>query len=457
MSKLFGNRKVMIVLYAVVIFSLVNCQTMLMKAAKTGDIEMAKQGLAKGEKVNDMPKGTGPLHRAAENGFLDLVKFLLEKGADVNLVDKNEGKTPLQYAVLPPAAYNDEIHEQYRKKVDIASYLIKKGSDMKTVDRYGANLSLNAIGGDYIRAYASLQEKQKRAANMYKDRRNWMADDAKNYKSLVQSIENQKLSILESFTKMKLYDLPYENMLNLTVGSGVKARDFVGGYTVVHYAAMRGSYKGLDFLLGKGADVNAENDSGNTALHEVGADKKMYDYLLKKKADSHKKNYDGYTPYDMADWKINVWNAAGSNNVAQIGEYIKSGGSVNIYGNYQGISGWTPLHVAAYEGNHEAAGVLLGSKADVNAIWSPSAGEEEYKKIKFPFSFGSLTSGFKSLGKGELEVQTALHFAQKAKKAEMVSFLQSKGGSSTIKLSLKELAKFKTKFMSYPNEWKRED
>lgn len=56
---------------------------------KNGDLEQVKEHVEKhGVDINDRIDGRPPIHYAADYGQTDVVKYLIEKGADVNSVDK---------------------------------------------------------------------------------------------------------------------------------------------------------------------------------------------------------------------------------------------------------------------------------------------------------------------------------------------------------------------------------
>ncbi len=71
----------------------------LIKAAHSGNIEVAKQAIADGANVNAEFLGTTPLHSASGGGHKQTIELLIAKGADVNAED-DEGKTPLDYAII---------------------------------------------------------------------------------------------------------------------------------------------------------------------------------------------------------------------------------------------------------------------------------------------------------------------------------------------------------------------
>lgn len=72
--------------------------TELMWACETGDEQLLRKLLAKGENVNQMDdEGTTPLMYAAKYGQKNCLTALLENGANVRIVDK-KGKTAYIYA-----------------------------------------------------------------------------------------------------------------------------------------------------------------------------------------------------------------------------------------------------------------------------------------------------------------------------------------------------------------------
>jgi ankyrin repeat protein len=96
----------------------------LLKAAKKGNIEAAKQALADGADVNaKVEEGWTPLHLAAENGHKEIIELLIAKGADVNAKGR-WGSTPLLLAAL------------YGHK-EVVELLISNGADVNARDFLG--------------------------------------------------------------------------------------------------------------------------------------------------------------------------------------------------------------------------------------------------------------------------------------------------------------------------------
>ncbi len=87
-----------------------------------------------------------------------------------------------------------------------------------------------------------------------------------------------------NFKKVSQFVLPMDdNTLNEKLGN----RKGVFGYTPLHEAVASGHSKVLDFLLGKGGDVNCRANSGYTPLHLAASSghAECVRVLLKRKAD----------------------------------------------------------------------------------------------------------------------------------------------------------------------------
>ena len=148
-------------------------------------------------------------------------------------------------------------------------------------------------------------------------------------------------------------------------------------------AAKEGDVEKVQELLSKGANPNAKNKEGSTALHLVGLSLAAADALLtaasrmglyqrrdtatqpgdlpvmasllvEHGADVNAQANDGWTPLHSAS-------SRGFSEVARV--LLEHGADVNAQAN----DGGTPLHLAAHSGQAEVAAVLLDRGADVNA------------------------------------------------------------------------------------------
>ncbi len=121
-------------------------------------------------------------------------------------------------------------------------------------------------------------------------------------------------------------------------------------------AATRGDRGAVQRLLDKGADVNAKDGKGQTALYfaALSGHKEVAELLIVNKADINAGANDGVTPLQIAV-------AAGHREVAEL--LIAKGADVNA----KARSGFTALSFAASLGRKELAELLIAKGADVDA------------------------------------------------------------------------------------------
>lgn len=106
-------------------------------------------------------------------------------------------------------------------------------------------------------------------------------------------------------------------------------------------------------LIAQGADVNARNNYGWTALSHAARSKnaELVRLLLEHGADANARDESGWTPLMRAAMKGNV-------EAAQA--LLEHGASVNV----QEKAGWTALHWAASQGHDKLVALLLSHGAD---------------------------------------------------------------------------------------------
>ncbi len=163
------------------------------------------------------------------------------------------------------------------------------------------------------------------------------------------------------------------------------------GYTALHRASASGSAAIAAILLDAGADVSTRAAAGETPLH-VAASKEVASMLLARGADVNaRESESGMTPLFNADSPVaetliaggadvNVRSAGGmtplvwacyGGGAEKVRLLLKRGADVNAGA---GVTK-TALHVAANWGHAEAAALLLGAGADPNARdglgWTP--------------------------------------------------------------------------------------
>lgn len=262
--------------------------TPLMLAAREGCAECAKALVAAGAKVNAAdPDGRAPLFLALWNAHFDLAAYLIQAGADVNKWDF-WGRTPLwaavDYNTVPVGGRADRPSVDEATSLDLIKQLLAKGANpnarIKFFSLYRATGSDR--GGDLI--YNTGATPLLRAAR---------AGDAEAVALLLAAGARPDLAVERAW------------------------RDQVGGITPLMAAAglnnqpndTRGKYKTsaqavatVKLLVAGGADPNARDDRGATALH--GAVLRGWTdvvrTLIELGADPYQANNDGKSAADIA-------------------------------------------------------------------------------------------------------------------------------------------------------------
>jgi ankyrin repeat protein len=287
-------------------------------AARQGAMATAEALLAAGADVNQRCAGdkTTPIIVAAVNGHFDLVSFLLDKGADPNLVSEG-GMFPL-YAVIntqwQPRSFYPQPRAYLQQKTDyltLMKKLLDKGADPNA--RIYRKPWFTEYNFELLRTDDSGATAFWRAA--------WGADIAA-MKLLVEhgadpNIRTMKLASRQfgqggtrggsdqdpSARPPMPYGGPGATALIAVAGTGY-SEGFAGN---AHRYAPTGLLAAVKYLVEElGADVNAEDEDGNTAVHNAASrgDNEMILYLVSKGADVTKVNRRGQTTVDMANGPV---------------------------------------------------------------------------------------------------------------------------------------------------------
>ncbi|CAN5749534.1 hypothetical protein BH24ACI5_BH24ACI5_27900 [soil metagenome] len=286
-------------------------------AVRQGFSEAATLLLDSGADVNQVTgDSTTPLLLAVINGHFDLAKQLLDRGADPRRASDN-GVTPL-YAVLnvqwapktlypQPRAYT----QQALSHLDLMRALLARGVDVnarlkKKVWYSGYNFDLSGV--DEIGATPFW-----RAA---------YASDVEAMRLLVAHGADPNIPTIKPAGRPRTGDAgAREGVTDVsglppvpTGGFGVPplhAASGVGygeGYAAnSHRNAPGGWMPAIRYLIEElGADVNAKDHDGNTALHHTAArgDNDVIRYLVSKGADVKAVNRSGETTVDMANGPV---------------------------------------------------------------------------------------------------------------------------------------------------------
>ena len=291
--------------------------TPLLFAVRQGYLESSSALLKSGADVNLVSAGdqTSPLLMAVINGHFDLAQQLLDQGADPKLASLN-GVTPL-YGVLnvewaPKALYpQPRAHmQQTIGYLDLMKNLIDQGADpnarlkMKVwYSGYSFDLSgVDEIGASVFwrAAYASDVAAMRLLAAAGADP-NVPTIKPAGRPRFGDAIERE-VKDLSGLAPVAIGG-PSVTPLHATTGVG-----YGEGFAAnSHRFAPSGMLAAVKYLVEElGADVNAGDHEGNTALHHAAArgDNEMILYLVSKGANVMAVDREGRTTVDMANGAV---------------------------------------------------------------------------------------------------------------------------------------------------------
>jgi uncharacterized protein len=291
--------------------------TALLLAARQGHVEAVEALVDAGADVNMASKGdrTSPLLIATINGHFDLATYLLDKGADPNLTGEN-GVGPLFGAVnvqwAPKALYPQPraYQQQQITYLDFVKLMLEKGADpnarvRKKVWYSGYNFDLagvDEIGATpfWRAAYAADVDAMRLLVSYGADPGIPTTKPAGRPRTGDGGRENtQDVSGLPPLPVGGPGVSPLQAAAGVGYGEGFAANS--------HRFAPGGQLLAVKYLVEElGADVNAADHEGNTALHQAAArgDVEMITYLVSKGANVMAVNREGQTTADMANGPV---------------------------------------------------------------------------------------------------------------------------------------------------------
>lgn len=205
--------------------------TALMSAARNGDTEAVRRMLDLGANVNEKTsKGKTALMLAAAGGFTDTVKLLIGRGADVKIRD-NYGTTALIAAATSGHP-------------DAAVVLMKQGADPTFKDSSGGSALSNATFFGHTETVIALLN---------------------NMSELSPEVGNELLMLAAGLGHKKIAAALLDKGVSPNA-TGIKKR------TALMAAVAFDKLELVKLLLKHGADINARDEDGATAL-QVAQDK----------------------------------------------------------------------------------------------------------------------------------------------------------------------------------------
>jgi ankyrin repeat protein len=290
--------------------------TALHLAARQGHVETVLALLEAGADVNASSAGdkTSPLLIATINGHFDLGKTLLDLGADPNLASE-AGATPLYAAInvtwAPKALYPQPraYLQQNLTYLDFMKALLDKGADpnvrlKKKLWYSGYNFDLSGVdeGGAtpfWRAAYAGDVEAMQLLKEHGADPNIPTVKPPGRPRTGDGTREAKDLSGLPPVPVGGPGVTPLQAAAGVGYGEGFAANS--------HRHHPAGLFRAAKYLVEEcGADVNAFDHEGNTALHHAASrgDNEMILYLVSKGADVTRVNREGQTVADMANGPV---------------------------------------------------------------------------------------------------------------------------------------------------------
>jgi ankyrin repeat protein len=268
------------------------------------------EGVAIQAAHSNFPKGgLSALHFASRQGAIDTARALAEGGADLNVVDP-DGITPLHLAII-------------NAHFDLAALLIEKGADVTKADRAGRTPLFMAADANSMEWLFSRPIPEPSGELNALDVVTRLLDKGANVNAqltgrpfILHHNATGNRNIAEGatafFKAATTSDLALMRLLldrgadpSLTTRNGTTPLMALAGLNWVEISSLGSedeSLEGLELVLSRGADVNAANSLGETAMHgaaQRGADR-IVRFLADKGALLDVKNKDGRTPIDEA-------------------------------------------------------------------------------------------------------------------------------------------------------------
>jgi uncharacterized protein len=278
--------------------------------ARTVRYEFAKLTGGNGGIIHDRPEGgITPIFLAARQGATESADALLDAGADLKGTEPQYGFTPMQTAI-------------FNGHYDLAARFIERGADVNDGSLYTA-IEMRNLATYSNRPNPPESDKELSSLDLIKRLLARGADPNRPYTKKIPPRQAQGDIVVTPgatpmYRAMKATDLTVARLLlenganpsgaikdgstPLMMAAGMGARRVATDEDVIEKTGTADPLDGVKMFVEAGADVDAQNDLGNTALHyaaQTGATR-IVEYLVGKGARLDVYNYSGQTPIDLA-------------------------------------------------------------------------------------------------------------------------------------------------------------
>lgn len=288
-------------------------------------------------------KGNTALATAIEHNLKTQLEFYVNHGADIHAEDANHITPFTRVLMANDGLFEAMINSSNINSVDsegntpllIAIQRHASLTKIKYLINLGSNINARNREGNSALYYA-VKENRKEIGVLLLEK------DANIFSANTQDVSPLKLAL----TTSKNDWLINSRTIKATDGSG---------NTALHYTAEWKLLSSVEYLVQKGALINAKNANGQTPLFSASKsdDADIINALVAKGADLNARDTLGSTPLHTAV----RWNALRSASLLI---------DLGLDPNRQNIAGKTPLAEAAIEGNYEMASLLLSKGASPN-------------------------------------------------------------------------------------------
>ena len=296
--------------------------TALQVAARNGHTDMVKELIKRGANIDAKDKqGNTALHNSVGRKDENMVNLLIDEGANKEERDKL-GYTALMIAVqredenmvnllINKGANIDAKDRKFKRTplidaaikghTEMVKLLIERGADKNANDKYGKtalhHANVNYYDGvDYSVIITELNAEEKFMKDMNQEQKDLLT-------AVMSPMDSPEL-INKFIANIKLEKKNIGRDTDDIVKKIVNSKLNTKGQTALMIAAHEGHTRVVGILLAVGANVNDNDNYGNTALHHAAKrenNQEVVQQLLNAGAVKNARNKDEKTAYEVAD------------------------------------------------------------------------------------------------------------------------------------------------------------